>query len=192
VNRFRLRDFADDDNRLANFDPNVDAFPVSSIGFTNERATFRQLGGEVGVRVYPFKGFDVYGNYSIHDTRPLNASDRRKIDPVRAREQQTSMHKVNAGIQYRARFGLDLSTDISWYSSQIWVEQVTDEVNGVRFETFANPGFFVLHGRIGYRLLSDRVELGLVGTNLTFSEKRQHPLGQPMDTRVMGTTKVRF
>lgn len=193
VRSYTLGDFASKaDGGLAQFDPAMGAFPVSSLRFANERATFRQLGGELGVRFYPFKGLDVYSNYANHDTRPLNSSQRSKVDPVRVKEQQTSVHKVNVGVQYRAPFGLDFSTDVSWYSSQVWVEQVTDMATGVRFEALAQPSFVVLNGRIGYRLMNERVELGLVGTNLTFNDRRQHPLGQPMDTRVMGTTRFRF
>ncbi len=50
----------------------------------------------------------------------------------------------------------------------------------------------MVNGRVGYRLLGDRLELGVVGTNLAHVTRRQHPFGQPLDTRVMGTAKVRF
>jgi outer membrane receptor protein involved in Fe transport len=193
VRKYTLGDFANNkDDGLSQFDPMIDAFPLSSLSFTNERATFRQLGGEVGARFYPIKGLDVYTNYSNHDTRPLNGTEKRKIDPVRAKEQQTSQHKVNLGVQYRAAFGLDVSADLSWFSRQLWIEQVTDLENGVRFQTFNQPSFVMLNGRLGYRLLNDRMELGVVGTNLAFNDKRQHPFGQPIDTRIMGTTKLRF
>jgi hypothetical protein len=62
----------------------------------------------------------------------------------------------------------------------------------VRFQTFEQPSFFMLNGRIGYRFLDDRLDLGVVGTNLAMQDKRQHPFGQPIDTRVMGTVKVRL
>jgi hypothetical protein len=32
----------------------------------------------------------------------------------------------------------------------------------------------------------------VVGTNLANGGKRQHPVGQPIDTRVLGTAKLRF
>ena len=167
----------------------MQAFPYSSIGFTNERATFRQLGGELGVRFYPVAGLDIYANYAIHDTRPF---DKSQIDPVRAKLQQTSRHKVNAGIQYRASFGLDLSADLAYTSKQVWVEQVTDPTRGVRFQTFGVPQLFWVNARIGYRLWDDQLELGVVGTNLAFQHVRQHPYGQPLDTRVLGTAQLRF
>jgi hypothetical protein len=134
-------------------------------------------------------GLDVYTNYSVHDTSPDSKKD---IDPNRAREQQTSLHKVNGGIQYRAAFGLDTSVDVHWFSKQLWVEQVIDTERGVRFDLFNQPSFTMVNARVGYRLLGDRLELGVVGTNLAYVTRRQHPFGQPMDTRYMGTAKVRF
>jgi iron complex outermembrane receptor protein len=188
INQYTLSDYAGGDP-LAAFDPSVQAYPFSSIQYQNERATFRQIGGEIGARVYPVPGLDIYANYSIHDTQPM---DKSKIDAVRAKEQQTSMHKINGGIQWRAKFGLDLSADVSYTSSQVWVEQVTDPGRGVKFQTFDVPYFVMVMGRIGYRLFNDQVELGLVGTNLAFQDKRQHPYAQPIDTRVYGTARLRF
>jgi outer membrane receptor for ferrienterochelin and colicin len=186
--RFTLGDFAGG-NSLAAYDPTAQVFPVSALSFANERAVYRQIGGEVGVRAYPVPGLDVFVNYSIHKTEPI---DKGKVDPARAGEQQTSLHKVNGGVMYRARFGLDLSADLSWFSDQRWIEQVTDVDTGVRWQSYNQPSFLMINGRIGYRFFADRLELGLVGTNLAFQDKRQHPLAQRLDTRVLGTAKVRF
>jgi outer membrane receptor for ferrienterochelin and colicin len=186
VDRYTLSDFVGGE---AAFDPTVSAFPVSALGFTNERATFRQIGSELSARFYPLDGVDVYANYSVHQTTPAT---KAKIDPVRAEEQQTSLHKVNLGAQYRAPFGLDLSLDGSWFSPQLWVEQVVDLQRGVRFQTFEQPSFFMLNARIGYRFLNDRLDVGVVGTNLAMQDRRQHPFGQPIDTRVLGTVKLRL
>lgn len=111
---------------------------------------------------------------------------------MRAKEQQTSLHKVNGGIQYRARFGLDLAADLAWTSRQVWVEQVSDATRGVRFQDVVVDPLIWLNARIGYRLWDDRVELGVVGTNLAFQHQRQHPFGQPLDTRVLGTVLLRL
>jgi outer membrane receptor for ferrienterochelin and colicin len=189
VDRFTLRDFSSGSG-FAEYEPNVQAFPISTLSFTNERASFDQLGGELGARVYPVKGLDFYANYAVHDTSP---HDKGKIDPVRAKQRPTSLHKVNAGIQYRAPFGLDSALDVSWYSKQLWVEQVVDiDSGGVRFQAFDQSSFVMLNARLGMRLWADRLELGVVGTNLANGGKRQHPFGQPIDTRVLGTAKLRF
>jgi hypothetical protein len=50
----------------------------------------------------------------------------------------------------------------------------------------------IVNARAGYRLLRDTLELGVVGQNLTHDTRRQHPLAQPMDTRLLGTATLRF
>jgi hypothetical protein len=134
------------------------------------------------------EGLDIYTNYSIHDTSP---TDESKVEAARANEQQTSLHKVNSGIQFRSWFGLEAAVDMSWFSDQLWIEQVVD-INGIRWQEYKQPSFIMVSARLGYRLFRDRLELGVAGTNLAFQDKRQHPLGQPIDTRVLGTAKVRF
>lgn len=188
IERFTVSDYAGG-NSLAAYQPNDEAFPVSSLKFANERATFRQVGAELGIRLFPVQGLDYYANYSIHDTRP---TDKDKVDEARAEEAQTSRHKVNTGIQYRADFGLELSADYSWTSKQVWVEQVIDTDRGVRWEDFDIKSLSLLNARIGWRLLNERLELGVVGTNLTNQKQRVHPLVQPLDTRYLATAKVWF
>jgi hypothetical protein len=100
---------------------------------------------------------------------------------------------VNAGIQYRSSFGLDLSADFSWQSDQVWIEQEVDtERGGAAFRRFALRGYFMLNARIGWRLLDDQLELAVIGTNLIDEGHREHPFGQPVDRRFMGTVTVRF
>ncbi|MDB4990395.1 MAG: Outer rane vitamin receptor BtuB [Myxococcaceae bacterium] len=185
---FTLSDYAGGDP-LAAYNRNAQAFPVSSLSFANERATYRQIGGELGTRVFPVEGLDLYCNYSINSTKP---NDKAKVDPVRANEQQTSLHKVNSGIQYRSWFGGEASIDMSWTGAQRWIEQVTDVTTGVRWQQYNQAAFIMLSARLGYRLFNDRLELGVVGTNLVNNNKRQQPISQPLDTRVLGSAKVRF
>lgn len=189
LDEYTLGDYAGDDPR-ATFGRDVRAYPVSTLSFANERATYRQFGGELGLRLYPIPGFDVYGNYAVHRTEPI---DEREVDPARAREQQTSLHKVNSGVQYRSWFGGECSIDVSWLSRQHWIEQVLDvDRGGLRWQAYQQPAFLMLSARVGYRLFRDRLEFGVVGTNLASPNKRQHPLAQPIDTRVLGKAKVTF
>ncbi|MCZ7683492.1 MAG: TonB-dependent receptor [Sandaracinaceae bacterium] len=183
---YRLYDHANDPN--AAFDPSLGAFPLGELQFDNEDADFRQIGGELGVRIYPVDGLDLYVNYALHETAPMSAQalGGRELD------QRTSAHKVNAGAQYRASFGLDLSVDFSWVSDQVWVEQVLDtERGGTAFVDFALPAYVVLNARIGWRFFDDQLELAVVGTNLIM-EHREHPFGQPVDRRAMGTVTFRY
>jgi iron complex outermembrane receptor protein len=183
---YRLYDYRNDPRLV--FDPDLAAFPLGQLQFANEDADFQQIGGELGIRLYPLDGLDIYANYAIHDTSPIGdqALGGRELDA------RTSAHKVNAGVQYRAPFGLDLAVDFSWVSDQTWVEQVIDtQRGGTRFEAFHLESYAVLNARIGWRFLDDRIELAVIGTNLIM-EHREHPFGQPIDRRFLGSVTFRY
>ena len=198
IDTFRLQDFGSagrvdpNSERPARYLDDLGAYPLGRLRFNNEPTDFRQYGGELGVRVFPHDGLDLYANYAIHRTEPLDPAQLRRADPVRAEDDRTSAHKVNAGVQYRSPIGLDLNVDFSWVSDQVWTVQVTNIERGVAFARFDFDGYVLLNARIGQRLMDDRLELGLIGTNLTFQRNRQHPLGQPITTRLLGEVTFRF
>lgn len=164
-------------------------FPVAELQYENDAATFRQVGGEAGVRVFPVKGLDFYVNYALHDTSPTDDSldlGGREFD------ERTSTHKFNAGIQYRSNFGLDLALDANLVTEQVWVEQIADPDRGVVFTSFRLPSYVLVNARAGWRVWDDRLEFGVVGTNLLDQRHRQHPFGQNIGIRVLGTTTLRF
>lgn len=184
---FRLWDFRNDTG-LAQYHPEFQAYPIGQLEFANEAEQFQQIGGELGVRVFPVQGLDVYANYAIHETSHVSGPRGALTDDAR-----TSAHMVNGGVQYRASFGLDLSIDVSWQSSQVWYEQVIDtERGGVAFQRFGLPSYTTLNARIGYRLFDDQLELAIIGMNLIDAGHREHPFGQPIDRRFLGTATVRF
>lgn len=173
----------------AEFVDEVSAFSGGAVQFENENARFKQLGVDLGVRLFPVQGLDLYVNYALHDTSPANAN----ADLAgREADRRTSRHKVNMGVQFRSLFGLDVALDLHWVSDQVWVEQVSDATAGARFEAFEVPSYLLVNGRVGYRLLDDKLELALAGTNLLNQGHRQHPFGQRVDRRVLVTTAARF
>jgi iron complex outermembrane receptor protein len=182
ISRFSLENFP-------GYSPASATFPVGQVQFENEAADFQQLGGEAGVRFFPVRGLDLYVNYSLHETWPM----QQGIDlGGREHDHRTPTHKINGGVQYRSSFGLDVALDTHWVSAQTWVEQVMDEKTGARFEAFHIGDYVLLNARVGYRLFDDQLELGVYGTNLLGRRFRQHPFGQRIDTRLMGTLAVRF
>ncbi len=187
VRPFAIGDFASGE---ASFRDDIGAYPVGVLQFQNERATYLQLGGEAGVRISPIEGLDLHASYAIHDTSPLHDDDL--LEANRRLDQRTSLHKINGGFQLRSSPGIDVAADIHFSSEQRWVEQVTDLRTGVRFEAFDLPAYTLLNARIGYRMLDDRIDLGIVGTNLLGLAHRQHPFGQPIDTRVLLTLRGRL
>ena len=183
---YRLWDRVNDPR--AAYDPDLGAFPLGQLQFDNEDADFQQIGGEIGVRLYPTDGLDLYVNYAIHETTALGAQALAGRDL----DQRTSVHKVNAGAQYRSPFGLDLSVDFHYVSDQVWVEQVLDtERGGTAFESFSLAAYAIMNARVGLRLLDDQVEVAVTGTNLLMAH-REHPFGQRLDRRFMGNVTFRF
>lgn len=184
----RLTDFVT--NPELAYDPSLAAYPLGQLQFANEEADFQQIGGELSVRLYPVDGLDIYANYAIHETSPLGDTQDLAGRELDAR---TSAHKFNLGVQYRAPFGLDVSADFHYVSSQRWVEQVLDtERGGVTFQDFGLPEYMVLNARIGWRFFDDQLELSVVGTNLLMDGHREHPFGQQIPRRFMGNVSYRF
>ncbi len=185
VAAFTLGDFG---SGHAGYADDIAAFSVGQVRNQNEAARFRQLGAELGVRFFPVRGLDLYANYSLHDTSATGG-----VAAVgRENDQRTSRHKVNVGVQYRSSFGLDLSADFHWVSSQLWVMTIPDVETGASFGAFSLPAYAVLNARLGYRLLDGRVQLGVVGTNLVDPRHREHPLGQRVARRFLGTLNIGF
>lgn len=170
---------------LGSYSPGQGGFSLGTIRFTNDPAQFDVIGGEVAARVYPVSGLDIYANYAFN--RALVSHSE-----LRTSERRTSRHKVNAGIQYRAPFGLDLAVDVHWVSDQLWLEQVFDADEGVRFAQFPVGAYALVNARAGIRLYDDQLELGVSIYNLTRNRVRAHPFGQKLDTRIMGTVAYHF
>jgi iron complex outermembrane receptor protein len=168
---------------------------LGGAGFRNEPAATYVFGAEFGARVVPLDGLDVYANYTLaltaHEAGGFLAGGAGVPG-----DQRTPMHKVNAGVQLRTRFGLDVELFGHFASRQVWLEQVFDTTRGIVYSDFAVPDYFVLNGRVGYRLLNDRLDVGVVGTNLTDTRTttahREHPFGTPQALRVMATANYRF
>ena len=160
-------------------------FPLGSLSFQNESAQFDVVGGELSTRVYPITGLDIYANYAYNRAFVSNST-------LRTSEERTSRHKVNAGIQYRSSIGLDFGVDVHFASHQVWLEQVFDAVEGVKFQEFRLPSYYMINARIGYRLFDDQLEFGLVGYNITDNRHREHPFGQELALRVLGTAAYHF
>lgn len=189
VQNYRLWDF-NGNNPNAQYSERDQAFAVQQLRFNNELGSFRQLGGELGARAYPIDGLDLYANYAIHETAPLSGT---VASSAFARDARTSAHMINAGVQYRAPFGLNVSVDFSWQSAQTWSEQDVDPAsNQVVFTLVTIPDYVTLNARVGWSLFDDHLELSVVGTNLVADGHREHPYGQPVDRRFFGNVAVRF
>jgi iron complex outermembrane receptor protein len=169
---------------------------VARLRFSNDPFASYVYGAELATRISPIDGLDFYANYTLaftqHDPNALLAGQGLGPNGTAIPDQRTSQHKFNVGMQVRTRFGLDLEVFGHYASNEVWLEQVYDTVRGVRYAAFPLSDYFLLNGRIGFRTLNDRLDLGLVGYNLTDNHARQHPFGAPLTLRLMLTAAYRF
>jgi iron complex outermembrane receptor protein len=161
------------------------SFPIGTTVFSNEPGLFHVFGAEVGGRLYPVDGLDIYANYTFNEMWSLD-------NPRRPEEERTSTHKFNAGVQYRLGIGLDLSVDLHYASGQRWLEETFDNDSNLISELLSQPAYYLLNARVGYRLLNDALELGITGFNITNNRHRQHPRGQQLEARVVASATYRF
>jgi outer membrane receptor for ferrienterochelin and colicin len=161
------------------------AIEVGRFHFVNNPFVTSMLGAEASLRVQPFDGLDLYGNYTFAFTQQETGS-------LLAGDERTPQHKFNVGAQLRTRLGLDLSVDGHFISRTVWSEQDFDTARGVVYLAYPLDAYFQLNARVGYRALADRLELGVTGFNLTDNRARQHPFGAPLGARVMGTVTFRY
>lgn len=177
----------------ANLNPETGLYPVFAGGFENSCTLYNTAGAELGARVYPVEGLDVYANYTLN----LVGQDDSQCTPeqraANVEDKRTSVHKLNAGVQLRTEPGIDGSIDFHYVSPQTWDEQVEDVVQQrIRDEAFHLDAYYLLNARVGYRFLKNQAELSAVAFNLTGYEHREHPFGQTIGRRVMGFFTYKF
>jgi outer membrane receptor for ferrienterochelin and colicin len=187
----RLVTLSDKAAGLSGIDPQTGRYNVGFGGWENSCAIENVFGGEVGGRVYPVDGLDIFANYGINYGLQELAEGC-----VIAEDQKTSHHKVNVGTQVRTPFGLDGEITFHWQSSQRWGEQVAT-LDGIELQLFDLPAYHLLNGRIGYSFLEKRaatVEITVFNALAgVFDDAPQmHPFGNRVGRRFMGFFSYRL
>lgn len=169
---------------IGGLDDETGRFAVAFGGWDNRCDTTHVIGGELGTRVYPVEGLDLFANYS-----PSWSTQQRPQGCTVPDDERTSRHKVNAGVQVRTRPGIDGEITFHYQSSQVWTEQVAT-LDGIVYQSFSLPALSLLNGRVGYRFLHDRAEAAVVVFNalagVVGDEPQMHPFGNRIGRRVMG------
>jgi iron complex outermembrane receptor protein len=169
------------------FLPGLNAFVGATSSFVNDPRKFIAVGSEVSARLYPFEGVDVGANYAFEYIVDADSGQRYTDSP---------MHKVNLWTQLRTSLGLDFGATMSLVSSTKWVEQTYDPTtNGFSAAPLPLSPYVVVMGRVGYRMLEDKLELAISGTNLADfgpDRHREHPFGNRVEARVLGSLTARF
>jgi iron complex outermembrane receptor protein len=169
---------------VGGLDPATGLYAVANGGWQNSCDTYNVGGGEVGARFYPLDGLDLFANYA------LNVGVQERPDGCNVPDdKRTSRHKVNAGVQWRTKFGLNGEITFHYQSPQTWREQVATST-GIEYRLFDLPAYTLLNGRVGYRFYRDRMEVSTTVFNAladAFGDPaQQHPFGNRVGRRVMG------
>jgi iron complex outermembrane receptor protein len=175
--------------------PDSRTVPIGARSYRNDPASTYVYGAELGVRLAPVEGLDFSVNYTLALTTH-DADNTLAATPGRAADQRTPMHKLNVGLQVRTRFGLEFETFGHYVSRQVWVEPVFDARLGSRDVAFGLNDYFLINARAGMRLLDNRLEVGVTGSNLVdvnpATGHQEHPLGYRQWARVMANASYRF
>jgi len=183
----RPRTLANRADGIGGFNPATGRYAVGFGGWENRCDTYNVFGGEVGTRVYPVEGLDVFANYA------LNLSSQELPDGCNLPEdKRTSRHKINAGVQLRTKPGIDGEITLHYQTAQTWTEQVAT-LQGLEYQQFDLPGYLLLNGRLGWRfpILSTTGEVSIAVFNalagvMGDEPPQMHPFGNRVGRRVMG------
>jgi iron complex outermembrane receptor protein len=168
---------------LGGFDPTTGRYTAAFGGWDNSGDVYNVFGGELGVRVYPVEGLDLFANWAINYTKQQHAV------PGTPDDQRTSHHKVNAGVQLRTKIGFNGEVTFYYQSPQVWNEQVST-LTGIVYQQFPLPAYTLLNGRLGWRFYKDRIEISATVFNalsgVTAPPPQMHPFGNEIGRRFMG------
>ena len=176
---------------ISDLDPSNGAFTAGTTRWANQEEVVTSLGLEAQGELYPADGLDLFLNAHVQRIFVDDEQGSRAID------ESTSLAKINAGVQYRTPWRIDLSADVSWATGQTWALREFD-ADGVLVQNAADvPYRLMLSGRIAARPLpGENLELALTGWNvlgLNDSQRmREHPKGQPVGGRLFGSVRVEF
>jgi iron complex outermembrane receptor protein len=189
-------------NGIGLYDPQTGLYPLFLGGFDNQCQIYNVYGAELGIRTFPVEGLDVYANYTLDLVNQDNGKCTTDQLATIVKDERTSAHKVNAGVQVRTKPGVDGSVDFHYVSPQTWGEQVVNiAAQRIEYEAFHLQPYTLVNARVGYRFLNrssasqampGQADVSVMAFNLLGFEHREHPFGQLIGRRVMGMFSYRF
>lgn len=171
---------------LGGLDPTTGLYTVTYGGWLNQCDVHHVGGGEIGGRVYPVEGLDIFANYALNlSTQELPQGC------ATAPDKRTSAHKLNVGVQVRSKTGLNGEVSFHYQSAQIWNEQIATPT-GILDQQFPLAAYTLFNARVGYRFFQERAEVSatvynaFAGLGSDDGAPQQHPFGNRVGRRVMG------
>jgi iron complex outermembrane recepter protein len=167
------------------FDERSQTFLLGRSTFVNDPQTYSARGIELGLKWSVINGLDARFSMAL---QMVNSADPTAVcGPCT----QTPAAKFFLGASYRSPIGVDLGADVAYQTATIWVEREPSSADPTQVVNLQNPllGFVVINARIGYRVWNDKVQVAIVGTQLG-PEHQEHPFGNRINRRIMGTVTV--
>jgi iron complex outermembrane receptor protein len=167
------------------FDTRSQTYLLGRSVFVNDPGVYRAVGGELGITWNATRGLDLRASTAL---QTIQAIDPTSVCGPCA---QAPALKVNGGVIYRSPVNLDFAVDVSYVSSTTWVEREPSAADPTQVLNVQNPlpGFAVINARVAYRLLNDRLTLGVVGQQLG-PPHQEHPFGNEINRRVFAQITV--
>ena len=171
---------------------------LGSTGFENDPNVYLGVGAEVGGKWSPADGIDLGLNYSFERiadcSNGCSFTETQATSPGLAVLNNTAQHKLNVTALWRTKSNFDLSTDIHYVSEVTWNEKSFDSSasGGVLFTPYTLPAYTLINGRVAYRFIKDKLEGGVAIYNLLGDEHREHPFGNQIGRRILGTISGSF
>ena len=127
------------------------------------------IGGEVDVTFYATKWLEGFANYSYQRQTDKLTNQRIKSMPE---------HKLNGGV--RLTFNDIRANIVAHYISQ------TENYN-TRLDAY-----MLVNARVAYSMMEERSEISLSAFNLLNNKHREHPLGDEIGRKLIGSISYRF
>ncbi|HTE50874.1 MAG TPA: TonB-dependent receptor [Kofleriaceae bacterium] len=177
------------------YDPAAGIWYAGDTTYVNVDQDYDAIGVELGGKVFPSDGLDLYASGSYET-----------IDRGGKSIESTSPLKLSAGAQLRSG-GLSLSGDAHFVSAQTWALRSFDEAGQTMDTDVDLPAYVWAGARLSYLIPDSRLELAVAGQNLLAPMQeavkadpgdtsevttprgahREHPLGQPIPLSVYAT-----
>jgi iron complex outermembrane receptor protein len=168
------------------FDPQTQTFLLGRSNFINDPEVYTARGAELGLTWNITRGLDVRLSAAFQSI--VANSGSKVCGPCT----QAPTAKVNGGFVYRSPVKLDLSADVSFVSSTTWIEREPSPSDPTQIVNLQNPlktPIVVINARVAYRLFNDHLTVAVVGSQLG-PDHQEHPFGNSINRRIMGTITV--
>lgn len=189
------------DHQLSGFNEDLGAFVAGESAFENEPGRYRALGAEANFEFFGIDGLDAYANYSLEriwfsEYEGVCGYDTTKADGSPCLDTSTPTHKLNLGVTWRSPVDVDVAVNANYVSGQTWLLRGVDAQGQVVNTPAQVDAYLNLTAQLTWHP-TDRLDVTGAAWNVpalvgVFGPHREHPLGQPVGTRVTGQVRYRF